>query len=236
MTHRPALLLVRAKAGGSDGRALAKRHNLHLHVWSTARLHPLPVAAHPRPDAVVITSAAAAALIPPGWRDVPAFAVSPVTACALHRHGVQTIHVGPGTAEGLLDYVLSHPQRPPSALHLGGVEVATPLAAQLSTAGLPTRHVAAYDLHPRSRLSRMVCDVLQSGHLRAVLFTSRQAVQHFEAQLAAAHLTPAVRSLTAIAISPRVQEALTLPYGQVCSSDTPRVAELVRTAIHMAAH
>jgi uroporphyrinogen-III synthase len=107
-------------------------------------------------------------------------------------------------------------------LHVSGADVAGDLEEALAPAGFTVRRVALYEAREVETLPDAARAALEAGALDAAIFFSPRAGQVFARLVDQAGLREAVRSTTAVAISPAAAETLSgLPFKQVVAAERP---------------
>ncbi|MFT3690836.1 uroporphyrinogen-III synthase [Paenirhodobacter sp.] len=174
MTTRPTVLVTRpAEAAARFADAFRARFGADWPVVSAPLTEIVPTGTEvPQADVLIFTSERGVTV--PGAGRL-AYCVGTRTAQAARAAGFRVV-TGPGEARGLCALILS--ERPRGRIvHARGLEVARPIAAELTRAGLPTAEVIVYrqqDL-PLSPQARGLLD--RPGPILVPLFSPRGAAR-----------------------------------------------------------
>lgn len=164
-------------------------------------------------------------------RDLALWAVGDATAQAGLAVGFQHIHSAKGDVESLAQLVIA--STTPSLgrlIHGAGTEVAGDLSGQLSRAGFQVERVVLYSAQPVESLSPDIKNRIEQGTIDVGLFYSPRTAKIFAELIAQAGLGHAVRSMTGLALSPAVAEALApLNLSRVAVAESPRQDALFAT-------
>ena len=107
-------------------------------------------------------------------------------------------------------------------LHVSGREVAADLAAALEPAGFEVKRFVLYDAREETALPDSARAALEARALDVVTFFSPRAASIFATMVDDAGLTGALRSVTAVAISPAaLAPAAGLPFKAVVAAERP---------------
>jgi uroporphyrinogen-III synthase len=179
-----------------------------------------PAGLPPRAQALLLASRAAARALAP--MPLPVLAVGGGTAAEARARGFTDVRAAEGDAAALADSAAAtlDPMAGPLLLAVGrgyGAELATALRQR----GFRVIRRVAYAATPATTLPPPALAALREGRIAAALFTSPRGARITIALLRRAGLAEAARGIRAIAISPRIAEALaSLPWA--ASECTPR--------------
>jgi uroporphyrinogen-III synthase len=195
-------------------------------------LAPRPFAAPPRAQALLLPSRAAArALVP---LPIPVLAVGAATAEAARARGFRRVEAAEGDADSLVAHCAARldPAAGPLLLAVGA-GYSLDLAMKLRTHGFRVIRRVVYaareaEAWPEAALAALRC--AETSH--ALFFSPRSAACSLNI-LEKTGLAGQARTMTAIAISPRVGAVLTaLPWGRIrlaARPDQDRMLELLDT-------
>jgi uroporphyrinogen-III synthase len=143
-------------------------------------------------------------------RAIPVVAVGPATAAAARAAGFLNVveSQGEGVA-GLAAHVRTTltPGKG-TLLHLAGTVTAGDLVVSLSPHGFVVRWETLYEARAAGSISGALSAELGAGSIAAAMFFSPRTANLFVALIAAAGLAPACRTITALALSEAVANAL----------------------------
>jgi uroporphyrinogen-III synthase len=200
----PTLLLTRPEV---QSRELAERlrpripADVKVVVSPILEIAPVPFDLPADPSFLILTSAhgAEAAAGLPGLPDLTAWCVGDRTAEAARALGLRAVSAG-GTAQDLLALLRrEHPNG--TGLHLRGRHVAAELAGALTSAGIDTHEVVAYDQVARSLSSEALACLGGPGIVVLPVYSPRSA------RLLAAATDGAVAARDVVAISRQTADA-----------------------------
>ncbi|WP_199553880.1 uroporphyrinogen-III synthase [Sandaracinobacteroides hominis] len=172
---RPALLVTRPEA--EQARTLAAAQSAGFDAISAPVLHIRPldwVVPADRPDALLLTSARAAAIAGlqiAQLRDLPVYAVGANTAAAATAAGFRVAETGDSDGSAIAAVAAADGRR--RLLHLAGV-AAAPIDVQ---PGLDVRRIAIYAADPVDRLPEPAEQSLREGRVFAALAFSVRSAQ-----------------------------------------------------------
>ena len=172
-------------------------------------------------QALVLTSANAAAALSAPARQLPLFAVGDATASAAESAGCRTVISATGTGADLARLIARRcrPERG-AILHLSGEDVRPGLGEELAAAGFDLRRQVVYRAVPTRALSAATVEALARRQVEAVLLFSPRTAQTFVELIARHGVRDDLAATAAICLSVAV--------AQPCR-------ELVWRAIHLAA-
>jgi len=170
-------------------------------------------------------------------RDLAAFAVGPATAEAARTAGFGTIETAEGDADALARLVAERLKPDAGRLiHVAGSTVTGDLAGQLTAQGYAVERIALYDAVPADALSLRVADDLAAGRIDWVLLFSPRTAAIFARLVRNAGRVDALKSCTALCLSPPVAEAVSsLPWHRVHIASKPDQANLLALAENLQA-
>ncbi|MEO3474705.1 uroporphyrinogen-III synthase [Roseomonas sp. CAU 1739] len=180
----------------------------------------------PRAQALLLASRAAARALEPC--PIPVLAVGDGTATEARARGFTDVRAADGDAAALADAAtrILDPAAGPLLLAVGrgyGAE----LASTLRERGFRVIRRIAYAAVPATFLPAPALAALREGRVAAALFTSPRGARITLALLRRAGLANATRTIRAIAISPRIAEALAaLPWAAIDTTARPDPALL----------
>lgn len=180
----------------------------------------------PRAQALLLPSRAAARALAP--MAVPVLAVGDGTAAEARARGFADVRAAEGDAASLADVAACSldPAAGPLLLAVGqgyGAE----LAAALRRRGFRLIRRVVYRAAPAAALPPEAEAALRDGCVAAALFTSPRGVRTIVGLLRRARLEGAARGIRALAISPRIAEALrALPWAAIAVTERPDPALL----------
>lgn len=189
-------------------------------------LRSLPPDRLPRAQALLLPSRAAARALAPAA--VPVLAVGDGTAAEARARGFADVRAAEGDAASLIEAV-AHGLDPACGplLLAAGRGYSVELAAALRGRGFRVIRRVVYAATPAAALPPEAAAALRAGRVAAALFTSPRGARITIALLRRAGLADAVRGVRALAISPRIAEALKpLPWAGVAVTPRPDPALL----------
>lgn len=209
------LLVTRAEADATETAARLEGlgHTVLIEPLLVIEFTPAPRGTF-KPGAIIFTSrnavrAVASWPMAAAWRDTPVYVVGEETGKSAARAGFTDIRIGPGTAEGLSDHVLSTYDRAAGTiLYPAAEEVSVDLDAALSAAGIGVLQVEAYRAVPPQELSERAKKALTGGELDGVLLFSRRTAGIFRDLVLKAELAAPAGKLTYFVLSDQVATAL----------------------------
>lgn len=184
-------------------------------------LRSMPPARLPRAQALLLPSRAAARALAPVA--LPVLAVGDGTAAEARARGFTDVRAADGDAAALAETAAAtlDPAAGPLLLAVGrgyGAE----LAAALRGRGFRVIRRVTYAAAPATALPAPALAALRAGRVAAALFTSPRGARITIALLRQAGLAEAARGIRAIAISPRIVEALAaLPWAAIDCTARP---------------
>jgi uroporphyrinogen-III synthase len=149
----------------------------------------------------------------PGLAGLPAYCVGDRTAEAARAAGLVPVSAG-GDAADLLDLLLRHRPEGPG-LHLRGRHVAADLDGALTSAGIDTHSVIAYDQTPRPLSPEALACLAWPGRVVLPVYSPRSA------RILAAETTGATARREVVAISAQVAGAWPDPAEVVAVAAAP---------------
>ena len=216
-----------------EATALATALSQRGHVPVIAPLFRLDIL-HPPGDfagalaacqAVLLTSANGARALAEAseQRSKPVFAVGDTTATTAEGLGFTAVTSAAGDGAALVE--LARRRLDPRAgplVHVSGVDLALDLGEALGRDGFEVRRFALYDARAEGTLPDSARAALQARALDAATFFSPRAAQQFAKLVGKAGLADALRSVTAIGISPAALAALgKLPFKAAVAAARP---------------
>lgn len=176
-------------------------------------------------QAVLLTSANGARALADAseQRGRPILAVGDTTASTAEGLGFSAVTSAAGDGAALVDLVRQRlePDDGP-LLHVSGREVAADLGAALEPVGFEVKRFVLYDAREETALPDSARAALEARALDVVTFFSPRAASVFASMVEDAGLTAALRSVTAVAISPAALEpAAGLPFKAVVAAERP---------------
>ncbi len=227
MTRRTAVLVTRPEPGAAETAAACAALGWDAILAPALALRATPPARlPPAAQALLLPSRAAARALPP--LAMPVLAVGGGTAAEARARGFTDVRAADGDAASLAAFAASalDPAAGPLLLAVGrGYGVA--LAAALRGRGFRVIRRIAYAAAPATDLPPPAVAALRQGRIAAALFTSPRGARITIALLRDAGLVDAVRGVRALAISPRIAEALApLPWAAVETTGRPDPALL----------
>ena len=175
----------------------------------------------PRAQALLLPSRAAARALAP--IPLPVLAVGDGTAAEARARGFTDVRAAEGDAASLADAAARtlDPTAGPLLLAVGR-GYSTELATALRRRGFRVIRRVTYDATPATSLPPPALAALRAGHVAAALFTSPRSARITIALLRRADVVEATRAIRAIAISPRIAEALApLPWAGIDTTARP---------------
>ena len=176
-------------------------------------------------QAVLLTSANGARALADAseQRGRPILAVGDTTASTAEGLGFSAVTSAAGDGAALAELARQRldPKDGP-LLHVSGREVAADLAAALEPAGFEVKRFVLYDAREETTLPESARAALEARALDVVTFFSPRAAAIFATMVDDAGLTGALRSVTAVAISPAaLAPAAGLPFKAVVAAERP---------------
>ncbi|MGO4572708.1 uroporphyrinogen-III synthase [Microvirga sp. 2TAF3] len=209
-----AVLLTRPQAQSEELGAILKACGVEWLGEPLLKIVPVPwdIRVLAGRAAILLTSANASRelLRVPGIpRDMPIFAVGPGTAAPLCAAGFSNVRAAGGTALDLIAHVCRHAD--PQAgrlLYLSGLDITLDIAAGLAPARFSVDRVVVYKACAVERLSAGVMRELSQNKVDAAIFMSARTAAVFCSLVIGSGIVDSCASMTAIAISRKVGEAL----------------------------
>lgn len=221
MTRRTAVLVTRPEPGAAETAAACDALGWDAILAPALVLRATPPARLPAAQALLLPSRAAARALPP--LPLPVLAVGDGTAAEARACGFADVRAADGDAASLTGFAarVLDPAAGPLLLAVGR-GYSTGLAAALRGRGFRVIRRIAYAAAPATGLPPPAVEALQQGRIAAALFTSPRCARITIALLRGAGLADAARRIRALAISPRIAEALApLPWAAIESTDRP---------------
>jgi uroporphyrinogen-III synthase len=163
--------------------------------------------------------------------------VGAATAAAARAAGFHDIVEGKSSVEDLARLIVA--RCPPSAgavVHVSGSVVARDLAALIAPSGIRLTRAVVYESIQARELRPETRKRLADGEIAAALFFSPRSAQAFVNLVDGAGLAASMASVVALALSPAVADALSLPFARVVTAARPttdalleRLAEIGRS-------
>lgn len=222
----PAVLVTRPDPGAAETAAACAALGWVPVLAPALLLRPCPPMALPPAQALLLPSRAAARALPPVA--MPVLAVGEGTAAEARARGFADVRGAGGDAAALAEAASASldPAAGPLLLAVGrgyGAE----LAAALRGRGFRVLRRVVYAAAPAGALPEPACEALAAGRVAAALFTSPRGARITIALLRQAGLADAARGIRAIAISPRIAQALAvLPWASIETTPRPDPAFL----------
>jgi uroporphyrinogen-III synthase len=197
-------------------RALAQR-GIETLLAPMLAIAPVPEAAKLLADALIgaqallFTSANGARIFAraSARRELPVFAVGDATAAAARLADFRSVTSAGGDVAALAALAAARLAPQHGALvHVAGTVTAGDLAGALEAQGFAVRRAAIYEALPARALAPEIAAALAAGAVELALFFSPRTAAAFVRLAADAGLAPALRAMTALALSPAVAEAL----------------------------
>ena len=224
---RDRVLITRPEPGAAEtAEAVAARGFVPVLVPALV-LELRSLARIPEAQAVLLPSRASARAL--GGLAMPVFAVGAGTAAEARAQGCTDVTAAEGDAAALAALVAARldPARGPLLLAVGegyGQE----LAAALRGAGFRVVRRVVYAARPAGALPDAARDALAGDLVAAALFFSPRTASIACRRIAEAGLGDRARGIVALALSPRIAEALSvLPWGEVRVPPRPDPARLL---------
>lgn len=165
-------------------------------------------------------------------KGLPVFAVGQTTAEAAFALGFQMIFTADGTGDALIDLIPKHFYPDDGKIvHLSGAEIATDFQAGLLAHGFQAGRQVVYDAHPLM-LSTEALGAISAGEISNVLFYSALAVTIFEQDMYHRGLGDKLHSITAVALSDRVADAIQLNWADIKVAEKPTEDSLLAILGH----
>ena len=177
-------------------------------------------------QAILVTSGNALASLP--LVPLAVLAVGDATAERARAQGFTDVSSAAGDAAALarLAARLADPGGAPLLLASGSGQ-GHALAADLRARGFRVIRRVCYAARPVARFPGVASEMLQSGHLHAVLFLSAETAAAF-VRLMPPGLSDTLRTVAALAIGTSTAETLeTLPWLRVCRARTPTLDDVL---------
>lgn len=184
-------------------------------------LRPRPPAALPPAQALLLPSRAAARALAPA--PLPVLAVGEGTAAEARARGFRKVTAAEGEAAALAALAARRLDPAGGPLLLAcGRGYGAGLAADLRARGFRVIRRVAYEAAPAASLPPDAVAALRAGEVAAALFTSPRGVRIAVALLRRAGFAGAAAGIRALAISPRIAEALKpLAWREIAVTDRP---------------
>ncbi|BCW87215.1 hypothetical protein sos41_03420 [Alphaproteobacteria bacterium SO-S41] len=180
---------------------------------------------------IAVTSAngVAALVTRTARRDLPVFAVGEATAAAARDAGFENVAAAGGSARTLPGFIAARVKPGDGAiLYPAGEETAYDLLGALEPAGILVLQIPAYEMPVVSSLSKAAIDVLDSGVPALALLMSERTASAFGDLAAAAGRARALKTVTALCLSPAVAEAArAYDFAGVAAAREPNQAALL---------
>ncbi len=176
-------------------------------------------------QAVLLTSANGARALADAsdQRGRPILAVGDTTATTAEGLGFSAVTSASGDGAALAELVRQRlvPKDGP-LLHVSGREIAFDFAAALAPAGFEVTRVVLYDAREETTLPDSARAALEARAIEAATFFSPRSASVFASMVEDAGLLPALRSVTAIGISPAALEPLNgMPFKATVAAARP---------------
>lgn len=216
------LLVTRPEPGASAtvARLIALGHEPVLAPCLS--ILPRPAKLPQAPAAIIITSFQAVPALPASYHAIPAFCVGDATAGRLRAAGFGSVESASGDAKDLLRLIMQR-RLPGTHLLAVGERHGLALARQLRAAGVTVLRRTVYTAQPATTMPPAAREALQAGAINFALFYSAETARAF-ARLA----PPSTSSVTALALSPAVADALRgLPWSEIRVALAPTEADLL---------
>ena len=143
------------------------------------------------------------------------FAVGSKTETAARAIGFHNITTGPGTAEELYQLILDQhksanfeQQAENSFCHLAGTEIAFDIVQKLTSKAIKSEIRTVYKAVEEDNIAEKLEDLIKNNEISTVLFYSAQAATIFEQIIHRAQIKKALRNITAISLSKRIDQRL----------------------------
>lgn len=142
-------------------------------------------------------------------RDIRVLAVGDATADEARAAGFEQVESADGDASALVDHA-TRALRPEdgAVLHISGFDVAVDAAAELAARGFQADRAVLYEADVADALSPAAHQALSEQSIDAVLFHSPRAAKTFGQLVDDAGLNLRLRSVTALALSEQVADAI----------------------------
>ncbi|MBR0662577.1 uroporphyrinogen-III synthase [Neoroseomonas oryzicola] len=223
---RPGVLVTRPEPGAAETAAAVAALGWTPVLAPALLLRPCAPARLPAAQALLLPSRAAARALDPVA--MPVLAVGEGTAAEARARGFTDVIAAEGEAATLAILAAARldPARGPLLLAVGrGYSV--DLAAALRARGFRVLRRVTYEAVPAPALPAEAESALRTGQVDAALFTSPRGVRITLGLLRRAGLADAARAIRALAISPRIAEALkSLPWAEIAITSRPDPALL----------
>ncbi|GGY37361.1 uroporphyrinogen-III synthase [Parvularcula lutaonensis] len=227
-----AILVTRPEPGATDlARQLAERSRLSVFKAPLAKTEPAPFTP-PDPtrfDALLITSPRAVEAAA-HYANLPVYAVGGASAKAARAAGLTVLAEGPGRIGDQLAALI-----PPGTrlLHFCGETVATDPAPLLEPRGVNYRRVVTYRSAPVASPPEDLRRFFAAPGPHYVTFLSARVAETFTSLTLAEASAGALPPLTALCLSPRVEEAAktTGRFAKTCSQGQPEPERFVDFAL-----
>lgn len=223
---RPGVLVTRPEPGAAETAAAVAALGWTPVLAPALLLRPCAPTRLPAAQALLLPSRAAARALEPVA--LPVLAVGEGTAAEARARGFTDVIAAEGEAATLAVLAAARldPARGPLLLAVGrgySVELATALRAR----GFRVLRRVTYEAVPAPALPPEAESALRAGNVGAALFTSPRGVRITLGLLRRAGLADAPRAIRALAISPRIAEALKpLPWAEIAITSRPDPALL----------
>jgi uroporphyrinogen-III synthase len=215
------ILVTRPEPGAAETARAIAALGWHPLLAPALILRATPARGLPQAQAILLTSRAAARALPAG--DTPVLAVGAGTAAEARARGFTRVTAAEGDAAALAALAAERidPAAGPLLLAVGR-GYSLDLAAALRAKGFRVIRRIAYEAAPASALPAEARAALAAGTVEAALFTSPRGVRITLALMRGAGLADAARGIRALAISPRIAEALRpLPWASIAVTARP---------------
>lgn len=218
---RHGVLVTRPEPGAAETAAAVAALGWTPVLAPALLLRPCATARLPAAQALLLPSRAAARALEP--MALPVLAVGEGTAAEARARGFTDVIAAEGEAATLAVLAAARldPARGPLLLAVGR-GYSMELAAALRARGFRVLRRVTYEAVPATGLPPEAEAALRGGRVGAALFTSPRGVRITLAQLRGADLAEATRAIRALAISPRIAEALKpLPWAEIAITPRP---------------
>jgi uroporphyrinogen-III synthase len=198
------VLITRPEADALDLQATLLARGYEVLIEPLLVIEPVP---HPPPDladvqALVLTSANAAAALTPDLRQLPVFAVGEATAEAARAAGASAVVTAGGRASTMPPLIAGRCQPEAGAiLHLAGEVVRPGLETALAAQGFRYRREVVYRARARERFSAAVIAAWQEREIGAVLLFSPRTARILVDLMECHALFGCIDSITALCLS-----------------------------------
>ncbi|MES2985043.1 MAG: uroporphyrinogen-III synthase [Pseudomonadota bacterium] len=207
MPNRPRIWLTRPLADSEHFAGQLAAHHIQSIIAPVMHIEHVPLAVEdfgPKPTALLLTSrhaAQALGVMPPAWRNLPAYCVGHATAQAAHAMGFTHTIEGESDVLALLPRIAQETNISSRILYLAGEETRADIPTLLGAQGIHVTNLIAYRASAASALSNDLIDALRHGRVQGIMLFSPRSATLAVQLLAHHHLSDTMKTVEAYCLS-----------------------------------